>query len=70
MWQSSSFQACYVGVRQIANGSKDVSLIIPVAATCASQEDCDSLANGTGGSQITFSPEILDTPTTETSAGG
>ena len=45
-WQSSSFQACYVGVRQVANGSKDVSLIIPVAATCASQEDCDSLANG------------------------
>ena len=69
-WQSSSFQACYVGVRQIANGSKDVSLIIPVSATCASQEDCDSLANGTGGSQITFAPEVLDTPTTETSAGG
>jgi hypothetical protein len=69
-WQSSSFKACFVGVRQIANGSNDVSLIIPVAATCASQEDCDSLANGSGGSQITFAPDILDTPTPETSASG
>lgn len=74
-WQSSSFKACYVGVRQIANGSEDVSLVIPVAATCASQDDCDSLAHGSGGSQITFTPDILetptpDTPTTETSAGG
>ena len=66
-WQSSSFQPCYVGVRQIANGSKDVSLIIPVAATCATQDDCDSLADGSGGSQITFTRSSTTTsPTTHT----
>jgi len=61
-WQAVNFKPCYVGVRQVANGSDDVSLIIPVDATCASQEDCDSLVDGTGGSQIRFTPDTIETP--------
>ena len=66
-WQSVNFKPCYVGVRQVANGSDDVSLIIPVKATCARQEDCDSLVDGTGGSQIRFTPDIIETPSATTS---
>lgn len=62
-WQSVNFKPCYVGVRQVENGSDDVSLIIPVKATCTSQEDCDSLVDGTGGSQIRFTPDTIWTPT-------
>jgi hypothetical protein len=61
-WQSVNFKPCYVGVRQVENGSDDVSLIIPVKATCASQEDCDGLVDGTGGSQIRFTPDTIWTP--------
>ena len=67
-WLSDNFKPCYVGVRQVANGSDDVSLIIGVDATCASQEDCDSLTQGTDGTQIRFSPEPIDTPS-ETPSG-
>lgn len=65
-WAPSAASPCWVGVRQIANGSKEVTLVIPVEATCATQSDCDSLARGKGTSQITFDPIELDTTPTET----
>jgi hypothetical protein len=62
-WATSSFKACFVGARQVAPGSQDVSLIIPVTATCATESDCHSLVGNAGGSQIVFSPgEFSPTP--------
>jgi hypothetical protein len=65
-WQASAFAPCWIGVRQLKNGSKQVTLVIPVDATCATQSDCDSLARGKGTSQIRFDPAQLDTPPSET----
>ncbi|WP_433167454.1 hypothetical protein [Kribbella sp. CA-247076] len=64
-WQSGDFKPCYVGARQIGNGTEDVTLIIPMEATCKTQDDCDSLLEGFGKSQIRFRPDVLETPTTE-----
>ena len=64
-WQSENFKPCYVGVRQIANaeeGIDRIDLVISVDATCATQDDCDSLAAGKGETQIRFRPDILPTP--------
>jgi hypothetical protein len=55
-WQASAFKPCYVGVRQIANSTDDVQLIMPVTATCKTEVDCQSLDADQGGSQISFSP--------------
>jgi hypothetical protein len=55
-WASGNFRPCYVGARQVAAGSRDVSLIIPVTAVCATDEDCQSLVGDAGGSQLAFSP--------------
>jgi hypothetical protein len=62
-WQSSDFTPCYVGVRQVANGTGAVELVIPVTATCETEKDCESLAEGFGTSQIEFRPIPLETPT-------
>jgi hypothetical protein len=71
-WQSGDFKPCYVGARQVANGTKPVDLVIPIEAVCATDEDCKSLAEGFGDSQIDFDPIPLETPspTTETSSSG
>lgn len=61
-WATDNFRPCYVGARQVAAGNEDVSLIIPVTATCETKADCQSLL-GAGGSQISFSPdEFSDSP--------
>jgi hypothetical protein len=54
-WTTNDSNACFVGVRQIAAGSKDVTLVVPVTATCATKADCQFLAGGRG-SEIAFSP--------------
>jgi hypothetical protein len=56
VWDTQSFKPCYVGVRQVASGETTVQLIIPVSATCATEEDCKSLEGDRPGSQISFSP--------------
>jgi hypothetical protein len=65
-WNASPAAPCWVGVRQVANGNKEVTLVIPVEATCATQSDCNSLARGKGTSQIDFDPIELETTPTET----
>ncbi len=65
-WQANNFKACHVGARQVANSTDDVTLVIPMSATCESEEDCQSLVAGFGGSQIRFQPDVLETPTSET----
>jgi hypothetical protein len=65
-WQSDNFTPCYVGARQIANHDDEVDLIMKVSATCETQNDCDSLAKGFGKTQISFFPDIIETPTGET----
>lgn len=57
-WETDSFKPCYVGVRQLATGETTAQLIMPVSATCATEEDCKSLEGGTPGSQISFSPGV------------
>ena len=69
-WQSDDFKPCYVGARQVANGTEDVSLVIPMEATCETDEDCQSLVEGFGKSQIRFRPDVLETPTSETPSNG
>lgn len=64
-WQSGAFEPCYVGVRQVADGTDSVVLVIPMQATCDSEQDCKSLVAGFGTSQISFEPDFLETPTTE-----
>lgn len=66
-WQTNEFRPCYVGVRQIANGTEDVELIMSVAATCETEADCQSLVADQGGSQISFSPiELRPSPESPT----
>jgi hypothetical protein len=65
-WQAGNFKPCHVGARQVANSTDDVTLVIPISATCETEEDCQSLAAGFGGSQIRFQPDVLETPTSET----
>jgi hypothetical protein len=55
-WQSDNVSACHVGVRQIANAEDSVRLLISATATCRRQSDCESLVEGAGGSQISFTP--------------
>ncbi|GAA1598325.1 hypothetical protein GCM10009789_60370 [Kribbella sancticallisti] len=55
-WQGGNFNACYVGVRQVANSDTTIQLIMPVSATCATEEDCKSLEGDKSGSQISFRP--------------
>jgi hypothetical protein len=66
-WQTDNFSACHVGVRQVANGEDSVRLLISATASCRRQSDCESLVEGAGGSQISFTPEELspapETPT-------
>jgi hypothetical protein len=64
-WQEQNFQPCYVGVRQIASGTEDepVTLIVAAVAVCATLADCTSLVGEQQGSQITFIPAELTSPT-------
>ncbi|TDD28256.1 hypothetical protein E1218_07620 [Kribbella turkmenica] len=69
-WQSGDFKPCYVGARQVANGTEDVYLVIGMTAVCETQDDCDGLVEGFGESQIRFRPMFLETPTTEPTSEG
>lgn len=60
---------CYVGGRQVANGTKEVFVHIEAAATCKTQDDCDRLLDEKGGSSVAFVPGPLETPTNETPSG-
>jgi hypothetical protein len=65
-WQSGEEpKPCSVGVRQVANGTGQVTLVMSISATCETQADCDGLLEGFGKSQINFDPIPLETPTTE-----
>lgn len=63
-WQGENPETCYVGARQVANGTGDVRLIIEVEATCETQKDCDSLAEE-DDDKVVFEPDPLETPPTE-----
>jgi hypothetical protein len=63
-WRGENPDTCYVGARQVANGTGEVRLIMPVEATCESQKDCDSLAEETND-KVVFRPDIIETPSTE-----
>lgn len=65
-WQPDDLEPCYVGARQIASSGEDVNVIIHTIATCATREDCKSLTEGFGGSQVSFFPEELETTPSET----
>jgi hypothetical protein len=69
-WTSDSLYSCFVGARQVANGSRNVRLIIPAKITCATEEDCTNLDREIEdkGSQVYFVTGKLETPTTETPA--
>lgn len=69
-WQSGDFKPCYVGVRQVANGTDSVDLVIPMEATCETDEDCRSLVEGFGDTQINFDPITLETPSNGTPSNG
>jgi hypothetical protein len=69
-WQANNFKACHVGAKQVANSTDDVTLVIPMSATCETEEDCQSLVAGFGTSQIRFQPDVLETPTSETPSNG
>ncbi|GAB2662229.1 hypothetical protein GCM10009743_43150 [Kribbella swartbergensis] len=69
-WQSGDFKPCYVGVKQVANGTEAVDLVIAVQAVCETEKDCESLAEGFGASQIEFQPIPLETPGGETPTNG
>ena len=69
-WQSGDFKPCYVGVRQVANSTEVVDLVIGVEAVCETEKDCQSLAKGFGTTQIDFDPIPLETPTSETPTNG
>lgn len=71
-WQSGDFKPCFAGVRQVANSTESVDLVIPMTATCETDQDCESLVEGFGDSQIDFDPIPLEKPTTEppTPSGG
>jgi hypothetical protein len=69
-WVSGDFKPCYVGARQVANGTEDVHLVIPMDATCETEEDCQSLIEGFGTSQIRFRPDVVETPASETPSNG
>jgi hypothetical protein len=69
-WQSGDFKPCFVGVRQVANSTESVDLVIPVQAVCETEEDCQSLTKGFGTTQIDFEPIELETPATESPANG
>jgi hypothetical protein len=58
-WVAGNFQPCFVGARQVAAGTDDITLIMPVRATCNTQADCQSLVGDQKGSQIAFSPGDL-----------
>ena len=58
-WVGGNFKPCYVGARQVAIGTDDIALIMPVRATCNTAADCQSLAGNQKGSQIAFSPGDL-----------
>ncbi|MFI7062609.1 hypothetical protein ACIBL3_16625 [Kribbella sp. NPDC050124] len=64
-WQTSNLDTCYVGARQIANGTGEVRLIIPIEATCATQDDCDHLVED-DQDKVVFEPDTLETPTDPT----
>jgi hypothetical protein len=49
----------------VANGTEAVDLVIPMTATCETDQDCQSLVEGFGDSQINFDPIQLETPTPE-----
>ncbi|WP_157979806.1 hypothetical protein [Kribbella monticola] len=55
-WVRSNFQPCFVGARQVAAGTEDIALIMPIHATCNTEADCRSLAGDQRGSQIGFTP--------------
>ncbi|MGW1343009.1 hypothetical protein ACWCOV_18300 [Kribbella sp. NPDC002412] len=63
-WQTGNLSTCYVGARQVANGTGEVRLIIPIEATCQTQDDCDSLVED-DQDKVVFEPDVLETPTTE-----
>ncbi|QNE21699.1 hypothetical protein F1D05_31990 [Kribbella qitaiheensis] len=60
-WVTGDFQPCFVGARQVAAGTDDIALIMPIRATCNTGADCKSLAGDQPGSQIAFSPGDLPT---------
>ena len=63
-WQKENFSPCYVGVRQAKSATSDepVTLILEAVAVCETQADCDSLVGDQKGSQITFVPDQLLSP--------
>lgn len=70
-FRSDGTPGCYVGVRQVTkDGGQHATLVIPAVATCATEQDCQSL-KGKEGSQIGFdsrdlgSTEPTDSPSTE-----
>jgi len=58
-WVAGNFQPCYVGARQVAAGTDDIALIMPIRATCRTDADCQSLSGNQKGSQIAFTPGDL-----------
>ncbi|TDD58113.1 hypothetical protein E1263_20450 [Kribbella antibiotica] len=73
-WKAGSLDSCYVGARQIANGSSEVKVVVPAQVTCATEEDCSDLKATAGkGSFVFFIPgELTPAPseTPETPTGG
>lgn len=69
VWSSESLRPCYVGGRQVANGNDTVLVIISATATCATEDDCNSLTEGAGQSSVGFNPGELETPTETPSDG-
>lgn len=60
---------CYVGVQQlIPDEGKHSTLVIPAAATCASDDDCASIKDG-GQSQVGFDTHALGSPSETPSDG-
>jgi hypothetical protein len=62
-------EACSVGVRQVAAGDEDVTLVIAGTVACEKLPDCENLVGPDEGSQITFRPEAFEPPPTESPTG-
>jgi hypothetical protein len=62
-------EACSVGVRQVAAGDEDVTLVIAGTVTCEELPDCENLVGPDEGSQITFTPEDFEPSSAESPTG-
>ncbi|MEV0288807.1 MULTISPECIES: hypothetical protein [unclassified Kribbella] len=63
-WKTDRLSTCYVGARQVANSTRNVRLIIPIEATCETQDYCNSLVDD-DQDRVEFEPRVLETPTTD-----